>query len=94
MSDPKERRKQPRIGCDMPMSFSLAIGEFTSLDIVEACGEIVDSSEQGLGLKTDYRLKPGQLIRIKKEGDSFVSASVRWVGEIEGGCRVGVLFYK
>ena len=94
MTENNERRKHTRIGNDMPVSFSLSIGEFTDLKQVEAFGNLLDSSEEGIGFFTDVRLQPGNVIRIKHGDDSFITAKVMWINEIEGKYRVGVLIYK
>lgn len=94
MTENNERRKHTRIGNDMPFSFSLSIDQFTDLKQVEAFGTMMDSSEGGRGFYTDVRLEPGNDIRIRTEDNSFVSAKVMWVSEIEGKYRVGVLIYK
>ena len=91
---PNDRRKHPRIGYDMPLSFSVSILDFTNSKPVEVFGHGVDKTEDGLGFFTDYPLEPGQVIRIKKDDGSFITASVKWVGEIDGKYRVGILFYK
>jgi len=93
MTENNERRKHTRIGNDMPFSFSVSIDQFTDLKQVEAFGTLLDSSEDGKGFFTDVRLEPGSDIRIKND-DSFVTAKVMWVSEIEGKYRVGVLIYK
>ena len=94
MTENNERRKHTRIGNDMPVSFSLSMGEFTDLKQVEAYGTLLDRSEEGIGFFTDVRLEPGSIIRIRNEDDSFVTARVMWISEIEGKYRVGVLIYK
>ena len=94
MAQNKEKRRHPRIGYDMPLSFSLSIVEFANLRSVEAHGSLLDKSEKGLGFFTDFQLEPGHIIRIKKDEGSFVTAKVMWVGEIDGKYRVGVLVYK
>lgn len=94
MTEDNERRKHTRIGNDMPMSFSVSMGEFAGLKQVEAYGTLLDSSKEGIGFFTDVRLEPGNIIRIKNEDDSFVTARVMWLSEIEGKYRVGVLIYK
>ncbi len=94
MTENNERRKHTRIGNDMPVSFSLSMGEFTNLKQVEAYGTMLDSSEEGIGFYTDVQLEPGNIIRIKNGDDSFVTAKVMWISEIEGKYRVGVLIYK
>jgi hypothetical protein len=88
-----ETRKHTRIGYDMPLSFSLSILEFSNLKRIEARGVVVDRTEEGIGFVTDTPLEPGNIIRIA-ENDSFVTAEVRWVGELEGKYRVGVIIYK
>ena len=75
MIEQNDRRKHARIGYDMPLSFSLSILEFTNLKPVEAFGHGVDRSEDGLGFFTDFPLEPGHVIRIKKDDDSFITAS-------------------
>jgi hypothetical protein len=94
MTENNERRKHTRIGNDMPVSFSQSLGEFTDLKQVEAYGTLLDSSDEGRGFFTDVRLEPGTVIRISNEDDSFVTAEVMWISEIEGKYRVGVLIYK
>jgi len=94
MTENSERRKHTRIGNDMPFSFSLSLGEFTNLKQVEAYGTLLDSSDEGRGFYTNVRLEPVNDIRIRNEDDSFVTAKVMWVTEIEGKYRVGVLIYK
>jgi hypothetical protein len=94
MTCPNDRRRQARIGYDMPLSFSVSILDFTNLKSAGVSGTGVDKSEDGLGFSTDFPLEPGQVIRIKQGDGSFITASVRWLGEIEGKYRVGVLFYK
>ena len=94
MTGNNERRKQTRIGNDMPVSFYLSMGEFTDLKQVEAYGTMLDSSEKGRGFYTDIPLEPGNIIRIKNEDDLLVTAKVMWINEIEGKYRVGVLIYK
>ena len=89
-----DRRKQARIGYDMPLSFSVSILDFTNVKPVEVSGHCVDKSEEGLGFLTDFLLEPGQVIRVKKVDGSYISALVKWVGEIDGKYRVGILFYK
>jgi hypothetical protein len=94
MMPPNDRRKHPRIGYDMPLSFSVSILDFTNLKPVEAFGRGVDKTEDGLGFFTDFPLEPGQVIRIKQGAGPVITASVKWVGEIDGKHRVGILFYK
>lgn len=94
MAENSEKRRHMRIGCDMPLSFSLSILDFRNLKHVEANGNIVDKSENGMGFFTDFQLEPGHILRLKDENGSFVAAKVKWVGEIDGKYRTGVFIYK
>lgn len=94
MPEFKEKRKNTRIGNDMPLFFSVSILEFTDLNRYEVYATCVDKSKEGIGFVTDILMEPGHIVRIKNEDDSFVTAEVKWVGEIEGKYRVGVLIYK
>lgn len=94
MVDYKEKRKFPRIGCDMPMTFALSVLDFANLKSAAANATLADISEEGYGFFTDFRLEPGTMIRIKKDDDTYILAKVKWVAEIEGKYRVGVLIYK
>ena len=91
---PDDRRKHPRIGYDMRLSFSVSILDFTNLKPVEISGNALDKSEDGLGFVTEFPLEPGPVIRLTQGDGSFITASVKWVGEIDGKYRVGILFYK
>ncbi len=89
-----ERRKQKRIGYDMPFEYSLSILEFKELRRVSASARGIDFSEEGMGFFTDILLEPGHVLRIRNSDGSSQTAMVRWVGEFDGKVRVGVLLYK
>jgi hypothetical protein len=94
MSSQQDRRKHSRIGYDMPVEFSLSVMEFGDLRKLELMGKGIDICEQGLGFFIDYPLEPGHVVRIKNVNGSSLTAMVRWVAELDGKFRVGVLFYK
>jgi hypothetical protein len=78
----------------MPVDYSLSVMEFGNLQKLDLKGMGVDISEEGLGFFTDYQLQPGHVIRIKNGDGSMRTARVRWVAELDGKFRVGLLFYK
>ena len=78
----------------MPMTFTVSVLDFANIKSVAANAMIADVSEEGYGFFTDFRLEPGTMIRIKKDDDTYILAKVKWVAEIEGKYRVGVLIYK
>ncbi|MEJ2697275.1 MAG: PilZ domain-containing protein [Candidatus Sulfobium sp.] len=90
----KERRKHQRVGYDMPVEYTLSVQEFGHLRKLDLAGMGFDISEEGMGLYTDYRLQPGDVIRLRKVEGSQRNAVVRWAAELDGRFRIGVLFYK
>jgi len=90
----QERRKHERVGFDMPIEYSLSVLEFGNLQKLDLGGMGVDISQEGMGFFTDYRLEPGHIIRIKNGDGTVLTAMVRWVAELDGKFRVGVLFHK
>lgn len=94
LESPKGRRKHVRIGFDMPVEFSVSVLEFGNLRKLDLMGKGKDISEQGLGFLTDYPLVPGHVIRLKNIDGSPLTAVVKWIAEMDGRFRVGVLFHK
>jgi len=89
-----EKRRSPRIGYDMPVEFSASVLEFGNPNLVYSSGQGIDISDKGLGFITELHLAQGSRIEIKQEDGSFQTAEVRWVGELDGRLRVGVLLYN
>lgn len=78
----------------MPVQYTLSVLEFGDLRNLDLLGEGVDMSDEGMGFSTDYPLQPGHVIKIKNGGGDYRQAVVRWVAELDGRFRVGVLFYN
>jgi hypothetical protein len=89
-----ERRKFIRIGYDMPLEFTTTVMDFGTPRLVNFEGLGVDICDRGLGFMTEFNCKPRLFIVLKQEDGSFQNAEVRWVGELDGKLRVGVLFYN
>ncbi|MHB8881225.1 MAG: PilZ domain-containing protein [Thermodesulfovibrionales bacterium] len=98
MGSTPEKRKHVRIGYDMPLEFSVNVLEFGTPRMENFPGRGVDITDQGLGFLTEIQsgiqLEPGLLISVKQEDGSYQNAEVRWVGELDGKLRVGVLWYN
>jgi hypothetical protein len=90
----EEKRKFIRIGYDMPLEFSVTVMDFGDPQMVDFTGLGVDISDQGLGFLTAFDLEPGLFISLKREDGSLQNAEVKWVGELDGMLRVGVLIYN
>ncbi|MCX7793168.1 MAG: PilZ domain-containing protein [Thermodesulfovibrionales bacterium] len=52
-------------------------------------GVLLDISEEGLGLSTEYPLKPGQLIEIIMQ-EGIVTGTVMWTFKRNGLFRAGI----
>ena len=89
-----DKRRSPRIGYDMPIEFSMSVLDFGNPNLVYFTGLGVDRSDSGLGFVTEQQLEPGLSIEVKQEDGSYKTAEVRWVGELDGKLRVGVLMYN
>ena len=89
-----EKRKFIRIGYDMPMEFSMNVMDFGDPQMVNFTGRGVDICDQGLGFLTEVHLEPGLFLSLQREDGSCQRAEVKWVGELDGRLRVGVLFYN
>jgi hypothetical protein len=89
-----DKRRHPRIGYDMPVEFSMSVLEFGNPNLVYFSGCGMDRSDTGLGFVTAVHLEKGYRIEIKQEDGSYQAAEVRWVGELDGKLRVGVLLYN
>lgn len=94
MESSADKRKQPRIGYDMPIEFSMSVLEFGNPNLVYFTGRGIDRSDTGLGFITEVQLETGYVIEIKQEDGSYQTAEVQWVGELDGRLRVGVLLYN
>ncbi len=93
-SSGEEKRKFIRIGYDMPLEFSMSVMDFGTPQMVNFTGRGVDISDQGLGFLTEFHLEPGLFLRLKMEDGTCQNAEVKWVGELDGRLRVGVLLYN
>lgn len=89
-----EKRRRRRVGYDMPFRYTLSVLEFGDLKKLDLAGMGADISDEGMGFFTDYRLQPGHVIRIRDGEGLDKPAIVRWVAELDGRFRVGVLYYK
>ncbi|MCX7792922.1 MAG: PilZ domain-containing protein [Thermodesulfovibrionales bacterium] len=70
-----EKRRYPRIVLSEEITFSLNIHEFLETRRVEASGRIINKSEGGLCVVTDFPLEPGHVLIIN---DNEIGL-VRWI---------------
>lgn len=93
-----ERRRHPRQrnkgNPAFPVIWFEVEGEFASLKPEKA--DVVDISQSGIGLSTQIRLEPGQVLKFNKakklEGMLPESGRVVWTSEAPDGFKAGVIF--
>lgn len=88
-----ERRKHQRKEHNVPMVYSLFVLENKDVRKVLSGADGVDISDEGLGMKTEFPLEPGHILRLRVDNGSEQTAMVRWVEKNGGKYRVGILFY-
>lgn len=94
MASAFDKRRNYRKEQSMSFDYSLSVLNFKTLQKVNSTGSTIDISDEGMGFYTDFQLEPGHILKIKSSSDSFRTAMVRWVAELEGRFRVGVYLYK
>ena len=93
-SSGEEKRKFIRIGYDMPLEFSMTVMDFGDPQMVDFAGRGMDTCDKGLGFLTAHNPGPGPFLSLKWEDGSCQRAEVKWVGELDGRLRVGILLYN
>jgi len=73
----KECRKTKRILSMETISYYVSVFENSELKILQLTGNIVDKSDRGIGIRTDYFLTPSYMIRFADE-TKFKAGVVRW----------------
>jgi hypothetical protein len=87
-----ERRKFERKPFTNTINFAVSVLDIANTKVLNLVARGVDISEGGIGIKTDYPLEPGHVLRLH---DSITKVGVvRWSrnGESNGIYRVGVKF--
>ncbi len=90
----KERRKSARIPVNYPIRYAVTDLQTSYASVVEVPATIIDISEQGFGILTEYPLRRGHVITIregKKEGIPHYGM-VKWAKRINNQIRAGLGF--
>ncbi len=87
-----EKRRAPRRPVDIKIRYSVTDMELGLATSVEADGKIIDISEYGFGLVTDYPLRRGHVITIKGGGKNGIPSygMVKWTATVNGSFRAGL----
>ena len=74
--------------------FAVSVLDIVNTKVLNLVARGVDISEGGIGIKTDYPLEPGHVLRLQNSGLPKQVGVVRWSrnGEGNGICMAGVKF--
>ena len=73
----KESRRNKRTATMETISYYVSVFENSELKILQLTGNIVDKSDRGIGIRTNYFLTPSYMIRFSDE-TKFKAGVVRW----------------
>ncbi len=85
----KESRKYERRPFSKAINYSISALDSKERKFLNLKGNIFDISEKGIGIYTDYPLKPGHLIWFNEEIEDK-AGFIKWCAPLENGYRVGV----
>lgn len=91
----KTGRQFKRKSFTKPLDYFAGVFEDGELKLLTLRGDIVDISDGGIGIKTDYHLKPGYMIRFSSEIISHEVGIVKWCTPLnKESYRAGIEFMK
>lgn len=93
MSLTVERRRTERRQREEALKFSVKVFENREVKSLYLSADTIDGSDAGLGLRINYPIEPGHIIRIKDDSVSAIGVVV-WSMNIDnaGAYRAGVRY--
>ncbi len=90
----KHKRKTERIAYNALLQFIVLSAETTEFQRVRSNGRIIDASEAGVGIITEFPLKPGHVLEWedKHQKGKLHIALVKWSREQGDHHRAGLMF--
>ncbi len=88
----KEERQFARKPFLQPINYFAGVFEDGELKLLTLRGEIIDISNGGIGIRTDYDLKPGYMIRFSSEVIPQEVGLVKWSTPFKESFRAGIEF--
>lgn len=86
-----EKRQFERISMNRNIRYSVTVIDFRDLKKLTLSGDIIDISDGGLGIRTDYPLESGHVLAFHKE-IARETGVVQWRARIDESFRVGIRF--
>jgi len=90
----KEERQFARKSFTQSINYFAGVFENGELKVLTLKGEVIDIGEGGIGIKTDYNLNPGYMIRFSSELIPQAVGLVKWSMPFEESFRVGIEFVR
>ena len=93
MENQSEKRREKRQPCNDPLDFTVLVTHESDFRRIPSAGRMVDVSETGVGLVTDFPLQPGHVLEwndSEQRGKLYI-ALVKWSLQKDNSCRAGLL---
>jgi hypothetical protein len=87
----EDRRQSERQQDRRELQYSTYILESTGMRSLALKGFVVDSNNSGIGMRTNYNLESGHVVRFRS-GTDRKAGIVKWSNREEGVYRVGIKF--
>ena len=89
-----KKRSFARDPYEAPLNFTVLLTQGADLQKIEATGRIIDTSEAGIGIMTEFPLEPGYVLEWddKHQKGKLHIALVKWSKQQDNLCRAGLLF--
>ncbi len=84
------QRISERVPCSEKVEFSVNVVELKELKKLRLTGMIIDKSNFGYGMITEYPLEPGHVIVFHHVENLNKVGVVRWIKSLDTGYRVGI----
>ncbi|KAF0143903.1 MAG: hypothetical protein FD156_2285 [Nitrospirae bacterium] len=94
MQDSGEKRESERTPYNDTITFSVLFTESEDLKKIEIEGKIINTTQAGIGIVTNFPLEAGHVLQWADEHQKgkLHMASVRWSQELEDYFRAGAMF--
>lgn len=93
-TETKEERQFARKSFARSINYFAGVFENGELKVLNLKGEVIDISEGGIGIKTDYNLNPGYMIRFSSDLIPQAVGLVKWSMSFKESFRVGIEFVR
>ena len=87
----KGRRQFKRRPLMKLINYSVSFPDLGKPMMLNLKGDVIDISNAGVGIRTDYPLERGHVLRFKK-GIGHEAGIVKWSMMVDDNCRVGIKF--